>query len=166
MAVPASVVSSSSSSSSSLGFGITLYGIPSIMESALQFIWFWPISCVNSIWGAIYSHLNSPGSIQQYCLRWCTPLLSHLPSWPILPYTGRVRNPVVGHESNGPQVVFNVHQSQGHDSTHPSLFYQVGYHSYIYMWSAAQLGIVMHHTFGAMPVGGPPIHVLTGFMIA
>ena len=44
---------------------------------------------------------------------------------------GRVRSPVVGHESDGPQVVFNVHQSHRHDSTHPSLFYQVGYHSYI-----------------------------------
>ena len=41
---------------------------------------------------------------------------------------GRVRSPVVGHESNGPQVVFNVHQSHRHDSPHPSLFYQVGYH--------------------------------------
>ena len=29
-----------------------------------------------------------------------------------LPYTRRVRNPVVRHESDGPQVVFNVHQSQ------------------------------------------------------
>ena len=44
---------------------------------------------------------------------------------------GRVRSPVVGCESDGPQVVFNVHQSHRHDSTHPSLFYQVGYHSYI-----------------------------------
>ena len=32
----------------------------------------------------------------------------------------------------------------------------------IYMWSAAQLGMVMYHTFGAMSVGQSPIHVLTG----
>ena len=38
---------------------------------------------------------------------------------------------MVGHESNGPQVVFNVCQSHRHDSTHPSLFYRVRYHSYI-----------------------------------
>ena len=44
---------------------------------------------------------------------------------------GRVRSPVVGRESDGPQVVFNVCQSHRHDSTHPSLFYQVRYHSYI-----------------------------------
>ena len=44
---------------------------------------------------------------------------------------GRVRSPVVGHESDGPQVVFNVHHSHRHDSTHPSLFYRVGSHSYI-----------------------------------
>ena len=61
-----------------------------------------------------------------------------------LPYTGRVRNPVVGCETNCSQVVFNVHQSHRHDSTHPSLFYKVGYHSY--MWSAAQLCIVTYHT--------------------
>ena len=48
-----------------------------------------------------------------------------------LPYTGKVRNPVVGHESDSPQVVFNVHQLHRHDNTHPSLFYQVGYHLYI-----------------------------------
>ena len=30
-------------------FGIALYRMPSIMESILQFIWFWPISCVNPI---------------------------------------------------------------------------------------------------------------------
>ena len=41
-------------------------------------------------------------------------------------YAGRVRNPVVGHESDGPQVVFNVHQSHRHDSTHPSLFTKSG----------------------------------------
>ena len=38
---------------------------------------------------------------------------------------------MVGHKSDGPQVVFNVCQSHRHDSTHPSLFYQVGYHLYI-----------------------------------
>ena len=34
------------------------------------------------------------------------------------------------------------------------------------VWNAAQLVIVMHHTFGAMSVGQSPIHVLTGLMIA
>ena len=43
-----------------------------------------------------------------------------------LPYTGRVRNPVVGHESNSLQVVFNVHHTHIHDSTHPSLFTELG----------------------------------------
>ena len=42
------------------------------------------------------------------------------------------RSMVVGHI---PMVhtFFNVHQSHRSDSTHPSLFYRVGYHSYIYM---------------------------------
>ena len=43
-----------------------------------------------------------------------------------LPFTGRVRNPVVGCESDGPQVVFNVHQSHRHDSTHAHLFTELG----------------------------------------
>ena len=29
-------------------FGIVHYGMPGIMESTLQFIWLWPLSCVNS----------------------------------------------------------------------------------------------------------------------
>ena len=33
--------------------------------------------------------------------------------------------------SNGPHMFLNVHQSQRHDSTHPRLYNQVGYHSYI-----------------------------------
>ena len=43
-----------------------------------------------------------------------------------LTYSERVRNPVVGYESNSSQVVFNVHQSHTHDSTHPSLFTKLG----------------------------------------
>ena len=63
---------------------------------------------------------------------WCTHLVKPLAiiTCPSLIF-GRVRSPVVGHESDGPQVVFNVHQSHRHDSTHPSLFYRVRYHSYI-----------------------------------
>ena len=57
------------------------------------------------------------------------------------PYIGRVRRPVVGHESDGPQVVFNVHQSHRHHSTHPSLFL-LSWVPLVYMWSAAQLGLV------------------------
>ena len=42
----------------------------------------------------------------------------------------RVRNPVVGCESDDPWAVFNVHQSQTWQHT-PQPFYWVGYHSYI-----------------------------------
>ena len=80
------------------------------------------------------------------------------------PYTRRIRNPVVGHESDGPQVVFYVHQSHRHDSTHPSLFYWVGYHSYTcgvqLSWAWSWI------TFWAIPVGQSSIHVLTRLMIA
>ena len=63
---------------------------------------------------------------------WCTHLVKPLTIITCLSLIfGRVRSPVVGHESDGPQVVFNVHQLHRHDSTHPSLFYRVGYHSYI-----------------------------------
>ena len=71
---------------------------------------------ISTPWGA-YRGATSYGALT---------LLSHSQPCP-----GRVRNPVVGHESDGPQVVFNVRQSHRQDSTHPSLFYRVGYHSYI-----------------------------------
>ena len=62
-----------------------------------------------------------------------------------LPYTGRDRNLVVGHKFDDPHVVFNVHQSHRHDSTHPNLFLP-SWVPLVYMWSAAQLGIVMYDT--------------------
>ena len=115
------------------------------MESALQFIWFLSISCVNPIlrgapppiltpWGA-YSSAASCGALNFKPFTIMT----------VLPYTGRVRNPVVGCESDSPQVVFNVHQSHRHDSTHPSLFL-LSLVPLIFMWSVAQLGIVTYHT--------------------
>ena len=69
---------------------------------------------------------------------------------------------VVGHI---PMVhtLFDVHQSHRNDSTHPSVFYPVRYHSYI---GEAHLGIVTYHTFRAVLVGQSPIHVLTRLMIA
>ena len=114
-------------------FGMVLYGMPAIMENALQFIWFWPNSCVNPILrGATSSHLNSLGSIQWCCLTQCTLLFKPFAIIINLPYTGRVRNPVVEHESDSPQVVFNVHHYHRHDSTHPSLFTELGT-THIYM---------------------------------
>ena len=88
---------------------------------------------LTSFWGgAISSHLNSLGSIQGCYLMQCTHLVKPLTIITCLSLIfGRVRSPVVGHESDGPQVVFNVHQSHRHDSTDPSLFYLVGYHLYI-----------------------------------
>ena len=91
------------------------------------------------------SPLNSLGSIQWCCLTWCTLLFKPFAIMTSLPYTGRVRNPVVGCESESPQVVFNVHQSHRHDSTSHSLFI-LSQIPVVYMWSAAQLGIVMYHT--------------------
>ena len=103
-------------------FGKGLYGMPGIMKNALQFIWFWPISCVNPILRG--SHL-----LPSQLPREPTGVLPHMVHSTFKPftimtslsYTGRVRNPVVGHESIGPQVVFSVHQSHRCDSTHPGL---------------------------------------------
>ena len=48
---------------------------------------------------------------------------------------------------------------------HPSLFYQVGYHSYIYVeCSTVGSSHILH--YGAMLAGWSPIHVLTGLMIS
>ena len=114
--------------------------------------------------GATSSHLNSLERIQWCCLTQCTLLFKPFAIMTSLPLTGRVRNPVAGHESNSPKVVFNVHQSQTWQHTpQPFLPSQV---PLIYMWSATQLGIVTYHTLGAMPAGWSPVHVLTGLMIA
>ena len=71
---------------------------------------------------------------------------------------------MVGHESNGPQMVFNVHQSHRHDSTHPAFFTELGT-THIYVeYSTAGPSHISHYE--AMPAGQSPIHVLTGLMIA
>ena len=72
---------------------------------------------------------------------------------------------MVGHKSDGPQVVFNVCLSHRHDSTHPAFFYQVGYHLYIYVECSTDGPSHISHN-GAMLAGWSPIHVLTGLMIA
>ena len=84
----------------------------------------------------------------------------HLPQ----PCLGRVRSPMVGHESDGPQVVFNVNQSHRHDSTHPSLFTKLGTTCIYVECSTAGPCHVSH--YGAMLAGWSPIHVLTRLMIA
>ena len=81
------------------------------------------------------------------------------------PFTRGVRSPVVGCESDGPQVVFNVHQLHRHDSTHPILFFTKLGTTRIYVeHSTAGHSYVSH--FGALLVGQSPIHVLTGLVIA
>ena len=120
--------------------------MPSIMESALQFFWFCPISFVNPIMRGSHllpSHLPGEHTVVLPHMVHCT--FKPFAIMTSLPYTGRVRKPVVWCENDGPQVVFNVHQSHRHDSTHtqPFLPSQV---PPIYMWSAAQLDIVMYHT--------------------
>ena len=107
-------------------------------------LWFWPFwLCQSFVRG---SHLLPsqlpwehtvvlPHAVHSTCLHFAIISSS--------PYTRRIRNPVVGHESDGPQVVLYVHQSHRHDSTHPSfLLSQV---PLIYIWSTAQLGMVMDH---------------------
>ena len=72
---------------------------------------------------------------------------------------------MVGHESDGPQVVFNVCQSHRHDSTHPSLFFTKLGTTRIYVeCSTAGPSHISH--YGAMLAGQSPIHVLTMLMIA
>ena len=51
-------------------------------------------------------------------------------------------------------------------TAHTPAFFLPSWVLLIYIWSTAQLGIASFHTFGAMPVGQSPIHILTGFMIA
>ena len=129
--------------------------------------WFWPTCCVYPVfegeppppistpWGA-YSGAASHGTLN---------LLSHSPSWPAsASYIGRLRSPVVGHESDGPQVVFNVHQSHRHDSTHPSLFSELGTTRIYVECSTAGPSHVSH--YGAILAGQSPIHVLTRLVIA
>ena len=93
-------------------FVVALYGLPSIMESTLQFIWFWPMSqCVNPILRG--SHLlpsQLPGKHAAVLPHMVHSTFKPFTIMTSLPYSGRVRNPVVGHESNGPQVAFNAHQ--------------------------------------------------------
>ena len=109
---------------------------------------------LTSFWGGATSfHLNSLGSIQGCYLIQCTHLVKPLTIITCLSLIfGRVRTPVVGCKSEGPQVVFNVCQSHRHDSTHPSLFYRVGYHSYI---CGVQHSLGPSHVshYGAMPAG-------------
>ena len=47
----------------------------------------------------------------------------------------------------------------------PAFFFLLCWVPLVYMSSTAQLGIVSYHTFGALPVGQSPIHVLSGLMI-
>ena len=99
----------------------------------IGFYWFWPTCCVYPV--------SEGGHLLPSQLPWehtvLLPDMAHSTCKAIChhdqpqPHIGRVRSPVVRHESDGPQVVFNVHQSHRHDSTHPSLFYQIEYHSYI-----------------------------------
>ena len=91
-------------------------------------IWFWLINCVNPILrGSPLLPSQLPGEHTVVL-----PHMVHSTFRPFtimtsfLPYTGRVRNPVVGHELDGPQLVFNVHQSHRHNTTNPSLFTRSG----------------------------------------
>ena len=79
------------------------------------------------------------------------------------PHIGRVRCPVIGYESTGPQVVFNVHQSHRHDSNTPAFLLSLL--PLIYMWRAAQLGLVTYDTMEQCWKVESSIHVLTRFMI-
>ena len=65
-------------------FGIAFYGMPGIMENTLQFIWFWPISCVNPILRG--SHLlpsQFPGKHTAMLPHMVHSTLRHLLSWPV-----------------------------------------------------------------------------------
>ena len=126
--------------------------MPNIMESALQFIWFWPISCVNPILrGEPPPPISTPRGAY-----------SGVQFYLILEELG---NPVVGCESDSLHVAFNVHQSHRHGLHTPQPFL-LSLVPLVYMWSAAKLGIVSNTHFESMLVGQSPIHVLTGLMIA
>ena len=61
-----------------------------------------------------------------------------------LPYTGRVRNHVVGHESDSPQVVFNVQLPLiWRDTTSCSIFHKLTIKSQIKIYIVQQLSTAM-----------------------
>ena len=120
--------------------------------------------------GAISSQNDSQVSIQVCHLMWGSTSL-YLPSEPCI-YTFHTlthsylvgRSMVVGH-------ILTVHTCSlmctNHiDTTAYTPAFLLSQVPLVYMWSTAQLGIVSYHTFGAMPVGWSPIHVLTRLMIA
>ena len=71
---------------------------------------------------------------------------------------------MVGHKSNSPQVVFNVHQSHRLIAHTPVFFTELGTTRIYVECSTAGPGHISH--YGAMLVGQSAIHVLTRLMIA
>ena len=87
------------------------------------------------------------GAYSSASLTWHTPLQLFV-IMTSSPYTKRVRNPIVRHESHGPLMVFNVHQSHRHDTHTQGFFTNSGTtsicgvqhsltYSYITLWSNA-----------------------------
>ena len=97
------------------------------MESALQFIWFWLISCVNLIFeGEPPPPISTPWGAYKSAASHSALHVKPFAIMTSLPYNGRVRNPVVGHESNSPQVVFNVYHHIDMTAHTPAFFTELG----------------------------------------